>query len=74
MPLKQILIVLFIALNMVSFKTLAHTKKISIDEVSALAKEANRLMKEGNYEKSLIQSRLALSKAIQLKNDNLIAS
>lgn len=51
----------------------AQTKNSLHTETTALTQEATRLMRDENYEKSLILSRNALSKAISLKDDNLIA-
>jgi two-component system NarL family sensor kinase len=65
---------LFFLILLLSPKTLfANDKNLSVKDVTLLSNKAILLMREGNYEKSLIQSRFALSKAIQLKNDNLIA-
>lgn len=51
----------------------AQTKNSLRTETTALTQEATRLMRAENYEKSLILSRNALSKAISLKDDDLIA-
>lgn len=54
--------------------TLAHPNPTLNNKTVTLAKYANELMKKGDFEQSLVQSRLALSQAIALKNNNLIAS
>jgi signal transduction histidine kinase len=74
MPCKQIVIVLILLLNFSGVTVSAQTKLPQKKEVTLLAKEANILMKEGDFEKSLIKSRLALKHAIALKDDNLIAT
>jgi two-component system NarL family sensor kinase len=70
---KQITILFFFILSILPTSLLAEDKPLTIKDVTMLANKALFLMREGNYEKSLIQSRFALSKAIQLKNDFLIA-
>ncbi|WP_233264569.1 MULTISPECIES: tetratricopeptide repeat-containing sensor histidine kinase [unclassified Flavobacterium] len=70
---KQITILFFFILSILPTSLLADDKPLTIKDVTMLANKALFLMREGNYEKSLIQSRFALSKAIQLKNDFLIA-
>jgi signal transduction histidine kinase len=54
--------------------TFAHPNPTLNNKTAVLAKQANELLKKGDFEQSLVQSRLALSQAIALKNDNLIAS
>ncbi|RTY82193.1 two-component sensor histidine kinase [Flavobacterium sp. ZB4P23] len=73
MSQKQIAIVLVLLLNLTGSFVCAQKKETSKKEALTLAKEANQHMKAGNYEKSLIQSRLALSQAIKIKDNNLIA-
>ena len=74
MPYKQIVIVLILLLNFSGITVFAYKKSPNKKEVTQLAKEASELMRAGNFEKSLIKSRLALADAIALKDDNLIAS
>ncbi|MDZ4331644.1 MAG: ATP-binding protein [Flavobacterium sp.] len=74
MPYKQIVIVLILLLNFSGITVFAHKKLPKKKEVTQLAKEANELMKAGNFEKSLVKSRHALTHAIALKDDNLIAA
>ncbi|MBG6185711.1 tetratricopeptide repeat-containing sensor histidine kinase [Flavobacterium sp. CAN_S2] len=73
MSYRQIVIVLLVLLSCSTNTVFAHKKKPTKKEVTTLSNEAILLMKEGNYEKSLIKSRLALSQAIRLKDNNLIA-
>ena len=73
MLLKHILILLLFVSNISSFSILAQTKLPSKNDAISIAKEANELLKKGNYEKSLIKSRVALNMAIRLKDNNLIA-
>ena len=73
MLLKHILILLLFVSNSSSFSILAQTKLPSKNDAISIAKEANVLLKKGNYEKSLIKSRVALNMAIRLKDNNLIA-
>ena len=73
MSYRQIIIVLLLLLNFSRNTVFAQKKIPTKKEVTLVSNEAILLMKEGSYEKSFIQSRLALGKAIQLKDDNLIA-
>ena len=73
MSYRQLIIVLLLLLNFSKNTVFAQKKIPTKNEVTLVSNDAILLMKEGSYEKSLIQSRLALSKAIQLKDDNLIA-
>lgn len=74
MRYKQIAIVLILLLNVSGFTVLAHKKFPLKKEITQLTKEASELMKVGDFEKSLIKSRHALTHAITLKDDNLIAA
>ena len=74
MRYKQIVIVLILLLNFSGFTVLAHKKLPLKKEITQLTKEASELMKVGDFEKSLIKSRHALTHAITLKDDNLIAA
>ncbi|RYJ51104.1 tetratricopeptide repeat protein [Flavobacterium petrolei] len=73
MSYRQIIIVLLVLLSCSINTVFAHKKKPTKEEVTKLSNEAILLMKDGSYEKSLIKSRLALSQAIRLKDNNLIA-
>ncbi|TDE41891.1 two-component sensor histidine kinase [Flavobacterium rhamnosiphilum] len=74
MRYKQIVIVLILLLNLSCITVFSQKKTPSKKEVTLISNEAIKLMKAGNFEKSLIKSRLVLSYAIALKDDNLIAS
>ena len=73
MLVKHLFIILLLVSNFSTSIVLAQSNIPCKSEVTAIAKEANELMKVGNHEQSLIKSRLALSQAILLKDDNLIA-
>ena len=73
MPYKTIFAVLILLLNFSGIPVLKPEKLPRKTAVILLAKEANELMKAGDYEKSLIKSRLALKQAISLNDDDLIA-
>ncbi|MFV5685240.1 ATP-binding protein [Flavobacterium sp. GB2R13] len=74
MPKIRINIVLFLLLLLSSASFFAQEKIPTKEEITLLAKEANKYMKTGNFEKSLVKSRIALHYAITVKDDNLIAS
>ncbi|MFL9832121.1 ATP-binding protein [Flavobacterium sp. ST-87] len=65
-----LLLALFISVTNLVY---AQTENSLHTKTTALTQEATRLMRAENYEKSLILSRHALSKAISLKDNNLIA-
>lgn len=72
MPYNRIyslLLVLFLSTT----NLFPQTTSPKLREATLLVNEATRLMRAENYEKSLILSRKALTKAIILKDDNLIA-
>lgn len=73
MSLKHLLSVLILVSCFSVFTVWAQAKMPSQNEAFEIAKQANQLMKIGNHEESLIKSRLALSQAILLKDNNLIA-
>jgi two-component system NarL family sensor kinase len=73
MSYRQIVIVLLVLLSCSTNTVFAHKKKPTKKEITTLSNEAILLMKEGSYEKSLIKSRLALTEAIRIKDNNLIA-
>ncbi len=70
---NRIVFILSLVLILVSPSLFSQNKIPSKKEITALTKNATRLMKEEKYEKSLIQSRIALKYAITIKDDNLIA-
>lgn len=74
MRYKQLVIILILQLNFSGITVLAHKKLPLKKEITQLTKEASELMKVGDFEKSLIKSRHALTHAITLKDDNLIAA
>ncbi|TDE53030.1 ATP-binding protein [Flavobacterium sp. GT3P67] len=74
MRYKQIVIVLILLLNPSCINIFSQKKAPSKKEVTLISNEAIKLMKEGIFEKSLVKSRLALTYAIALKDDNLIAA
>ena len=74
MPQTRIILLLLFVLNLLNAGILAKEIAPSKNEITALAKEANQLMKEDQFEKSLVKSRIALQYAIAIKDDNLIAT
>ena len=74
MLLKKVLFAFILLLTFSSNTAFAHVEKEEQKKAAALIKEAVDLMKNGNYEKSLVKSRLALSLALSSKDNNLIAS
>lgn len=74
MSLKNILIAFILGSNIFSYTVLADSEKNLKNDAAVIIKEANDLMKNGYNEKSLIKSRLALSLAIKLKDNRLIAT
>ncbi|MBP6180368.1 ATP-binding protein [Flavobacterium sp.] len=70
----RITIVFLLLLTLFSAPSFAQKKTLSKKEITLLSKEANKYMKEGNFEKSLVKARIALHYAIAIKDDNLIAS
>lgn len=74
MSMKNIFMALILVSNFFSFTVLANNEQTPNNEAGVIIKEAINLMKKGNYEKSLIKSRLGLSLAIRSNNNNLIAS
>lgn len=69
----QFYILFFVLLQLGSTTAYSQTKKLTKEEIGKIANQATALMREENYEKSLIQGRIALKYAIAAKNDNLIA-
>ncbi|MBG6109632.1 signal transduction histidine kinase [Flavobacterium sp. CG_9.10] len=74
MPQTRIILLLLFVLNLLNAGILAKEIAPSKNEITALAKEANQYMKEDQFEKSLVKSRIALQYAIAIKDDNLIAT
>ncbi|MFV8269625.1 ATP-binding protein [Flavobacterium sp. GT2N3] len=74
MRYEQLVIVLILLLSFCGITVSAQKKLPLKKEITQLTKEASELMKVGDFEKSLIKSRHALTHAIALKDDNLIAA
>ncbi|WP_035671168.1 ATP-binding protein [Flavobacterium sp. 83] len=74
MPKIRINIVFLLLLLVFNASLFGQEKTPSKKEITLLAKEANKYMKSGNFEKSLVKSRFALRYAIAIKDDNLIAT
>ena len=72
MSLSPINIVLLLLLTFFSAPSFAQEKTLSKKEITLLSKEANKCMKKGDFEKSLVKARIALHYAIAIKDDNLI--
>ena len=64
---------LILALNIFNINCYSLTPTPSKKQIVTLTKQASNYIRECNYEKSLIASRLALHYAIDAKNDNLVA-
>ena len=63
----------YLLLILLSFSVFSQEKKVTRDEVLNLLTTSDSLMFKAKYKQSLLLSNEALKKAIQLKNDNLIA-
>ena len=70
----RIIFSLLLLLNLFSTCIEAKEKIPSKEKITFLAKEACQYMKDDNFEKSLVKSRIALHYAIAIKDDNLIAT
>lgn len=68
------IVLLLLALNIFNVNCYSLTPTPSKKEISKLAKEASKYLRNANFEKSLITSRLALHHAINAKDNTLIAS
>ncbi len=73
MSKNSFFIVFFLILPFFYSSSYAQPKRLSNKEITQLCDKATKLMKEEQYEKSLIESRLALRFAITTKNNELIA-
>lgn len=71
---KLITVRLIIMLSLVVSSSYATKDKTSEEDAFLMSQEAILLMQKGNYEQSLIQSRRALTLAIHLKDNKLIAN
>ena len=74
MPQKRIILLLLLLLTVFSSAVFSQNKIPTKKEITELIREATSFMKEEKFEKSLIKSRIALSYAIAIKDDNLIAT
>lgn len=69
----RITLLLLLLLNIFSTTSFAQEKKIQKKAIIKLVKDASNYRKSGNFEKSLIKSRLALHYATVIDDDYLIA-
>lgn len=69
----QFLVVLLF-ISLATNQSIAQKNTLTKNEITQLAHSANANMKAGNFEKSLLESRLALKYAIATKDNNGIAS
>lgn len=74
MFLRQIYTTFLTLLILFSTAVFAQEKILTKKEITALVKEATKLMKEGKYEQSLIKSRRAIYQCRAINDNNLIAS
>ena len=70
---KRFYILLLLLLQVANGPIYSQPKKLSTVEIAKLNNEATLLMRNENYEKSLIKGRIALKNAIIAEDDNLIA-
>lgn len=68
------LIIPFLFLINFSLTSLAQNKILSNTEITSLLKDAKLNRINGNYEESLLKSRVALEQSIKIKNNDLIAN
>jgi hypothetical protein len=73
MPKNRMLIVLLLMLCNSFIFAFSEEKTPTKKEIESLTIEANNLLEEGLYEKSLIKSRLALQYAYMIMDNELIA-
>lgn len=73
MPLTRIVILVAFLLNFLSYNLLGQTQLSKKNEINKLIFKATKLRESGNFEKSLLISRIALRKAIAIKNNELIS-
>jgi len=73
MPQFRISLLLILLINCVSTFIVAQENTPTINEINKLISKATALRESGNFEKSLMLSRLALRNSIELKNNDLIA-
>lgn len=68
------IVLLLLTLNIFNVNCYSLTPTPSKKEITKLTKDASKYLRNANFEKSLITSRLALHHAINAKDDNLIAN
>lgn len=73
MPHKYLYSLLLLLIMCSTNFLFSQTKSINYDNTKKQTQEATNLMKATKYEQSLVLSRLALEKAIAIKDNNLIA-
>jgi two-component system NarL family sensor kinase len=64
----------FVLVFFFSESSFAQKKMLTKKEITLLIKDASTEINNGEYEKSLLKSRVALEQAINIKNDDLIAN
>lgn len=74
MTSHRFFILILILIHFHNIPSFAQDKKLTQKEIVLLSNEALQEMSSGNYEKSLIKSRLVLKYAIAINDNNLIAS
>jgi signal transduction histidine kinase/ActR/RegA family two-component response regulator len=73
MPFTRIVILIALLLNFLGYTLTGQTQLSTKKEINSLIISATKLRESGNFEKSLLISRMALRKAISIKNKELIA-
>ena len=73
MPQIKIVLLIFLWFNFSGTTIVAQTRQPTIKEINKLVTSATKLREYGNFEKSLLISRIALRKAITIKDNALIA-
>jgi signal transduction histidine kinase/ActR/RegA family two-component response regulator len=73
MPFTRIVILIALLLNFFGSTLIGQTQLSTEKEINKLILSATKLRESGNFEKSLLISRIALRKAISIKNNELIS-
>jgi signal transduction histidine kinase/ActR/RegA family two-component response regulator len=73
MPFTRIVILIALLLNFFGSTLIGQTQLSTKKEINKLILSATKLRESGNFEKSLLISRIALHKAISIKNNELIS-
>ncbi|PWA08838.1 response regulator [Flavobacterium laiguense] len=71
MPFTRIVILIALLLNFLGYTLIGQTQLSTKKEIDKLIHSATKLRESGNFEKSLLISRIALRKAISIKNNEL---